>query len=109
MAQWVLKANGKVVPRCTCRPLTVTETHSEEEQKKRSIFDGLIERRWGSSINPPKPNPEDEVYDEYQEYEDDDEVARKIPADIEDSVNANGRLLNQLPAYDKIIHSKVAL
>jgi hypothetical protein len=104
MAQWVLKANGKVVPRRTCRPLTVAETHSEEEQKKRSIFDGLIERRWGSSINPAKPNPEDEVYDKYQEYEDDDEVARKIP-DIEDSVDASGRLLNHLPAYDKIIHS----
>jgi hypothetical protein len=29
--------------------------------------------------------------------------------DIEDTVDANGRLLNQLPAYDKIINSVVAL
>ena len=34
MCQWVLKANGKVVPRRTCRPLTVAEKHSETEQKK---------------------------------------------------------------------------
>jgi hypothetical protein len=65
----------------------------EKGQKKRSIFDGLVERIWGSSINPPRPNPEDEVYDKYQEYEDDNEVARKCP-DFEDSVGANGRLLN---------------
>jgi hypothetical protein len=109
MAQWVLKANGKVVPRRTCRPLTVAETHSDQEKKKRTIFDGLIERRWGTSINPPKPHVDDEnEHDEYAEYEDDDEVARIIP-DIEDSVDANGMLLNQIPAYDKIIHSEVAL
>jgi hypothetical protein len=34
MAQWVLKANGKVVPRRTCRPLTVAVTYSAQEQKK---------------------------------------------------------------------------
>jgi hypothetical protein len=108
MAQWVLKANGRVVPRCTCRPLTVKEKHSEQEKKKRTIFNGLIERRWGTSINPRKPDPDDNEHDEYEEYEDDDEIARKVP-DIEDSVDANGLLLNQLPAYDKMLHSKVAL
>ena len=29
--------------------------------------------------------------------------------DIEDTVDANGRLLNQQPAYDKLIHSEVQL
>jgi hypothetical protein len=108
MAQWVLKANGRVVPRCTCWPLTVAETHSDQEQKKRAIFDGLIERRWGTSINPPKHDPDDNEHNEYKEYEDDNEVARTIP-DIEDSVDGNGLLLNQLPADNKIIHSEVAL
>jgi hypothetical protein len=28
MAQWILKANGRVVPRRTCRPLTTAEIHS---------------------------------------------------------------------------------
>jgi hypothetical protein len=68
----------------------------------------LIERRWGTSINPPKYDPGDNEHDKYKEYEDDDEVARTI-SDIEDSVDVNRLLLNQLPAYDKIMHSEVAL
>ena len=30
-------------------------------------------------------------------------------SDTEDSVNANGRLIDQKPAYDKIMNTKVAL
>jgi hypothetical protein len=33
MTQWVLKANGKVVPRRICHPLTVAETYSKEEKR----------------------------------------------------------------------------
>ena len=58
MAQWVLKANGRVVPRRSLRPLTIAELHSPVEHKKRDVFDALIERRMGTSINPP-PTPED--------------------------------------------------
>ena len=107
MAQWILKANGNVVPRRSSRPLTVAEIHSPTEIKKRNIFDGLIERRWGTSINPPKLlNDLDD--NEFEEYEDDDESRRVVP-DIEDSVDANGKLLNQEPAYDKILRSEVSL
>ena len=42
MSQWVLKCNGRVVPRRTVRPLTTAELHSESEKKKRKIFDALI-------------------------------------------------------------------
>ena len=35
MAQWVLKANGNVVPRRTARSLHVDELHSPQEVKKR--------------------------------------------------------------------------
>jgi hypothetical protein len=52
MAQWILKANGRVIPRRSSRPLKVDEIHSTTEIKKRAVFDGLIERRWGTSINP---------------------------------------------------------
>jgi len=107
MAQWILKANGKVVPRRSSRPLKVDEIHSPTEIKKRDIFDGLIARRWGTSINPPKKlNDLDD--DEFEEYEDDDESKRVVP-DIEDSVDARGKLLNQEPAYDKILRSEVSL
>ena len=74
----------------------------------------MIERRWGTSINPPTQkdaeDAENENLDdnEFEEYEDQDELRRTVP-DIEDSVDANGKLLNQMPAYDKILHSEVSL
>ena len=58
MAQWALKANEKVVPRRSLRLLTIAEQHSPVEHKKRDVFDALIERRMGTSINQP-PTPED--------------------------------------------------
>jgi hypothetical protein len=107
MAQWILKSNGNVVPRRTMRPLQTDELHSPEEQKKRESVDALIERRWGTSINPPNiSTPTDN--EEWEEYEDEDEPARIIP-NIEDTVDARGRLLNQQPAYDRLIHAEVQL
>jgi hypothetical protein len=114
MAQWILKANGNIVPRRTVRPLQVNEVHSPTEIKKREIFDELIERRWGTSINPPKvkdenesdpnkPHPEDWDY-----YEDDDEAPQTVP-DIEDIVDSKGKLLDQQPAYARLINSEVQL
>ena len=52
MTQWVLKANGRVIPRRSCRPLSTAELHSEIEKRKRSCFDKLIERKWGNTLNP---------------------------------------------------------
>ena len=52
MAQWILKANGRVVPRRSLRPLKVDELHSPVEIKKRDVFDELIKRRWGSPMTP---------------------------------------------------------
>ena len=48
MAQWILKANGRVVPRRSLRLLKVDEIHSPVDIKKRQVFDKLIERRWGT-------------------------------------------------------------
>jgi hypothetical protein len=80
-----------------CGPLTLTENHLDQEQKKCTISDGWIERRWGTSINPLKLDPDNNKHGECEEYEDNNKVARKVP-DIEDSLDANGLLLNQLPA-----------
>ena len=52
MAQWILQANGRVVPRRSSRPLEVDELHSPVEHKKREVFDELIKRRWGSPMTP---------------------------------------------------------
>ena len=107
MSQWVLKANGKVVPRRSCRPLRVDEIHSTVEKKKREVFDALIERRWGTAIKPPKDSSSFED-SKWEEYEDSDKSPRQIP-DVEDTVDANGRLMCQQPAYDRIINAEVLL
>ena len=39
---------------------------------------------------------------EYEKYEDEDEPACFLP-DIEDTVDASGKLLNQKPVYNKIL------
>ena len=54
MAQWILKVNGRVVPRRSLRPLKVDEIHSPVEVKKREVFDEIIKRRWGTPMTPQK-------------------------------------------------------
>ena len=44
---------AQVVPRRSLRPLTTAEKHSTLENKKHGVFDALIERTMGTSINPP--------------------------------------------------------
>jgi hypothetical protein len=67
-------------------------------------------RRSRASINPPSTDTEDSDNgdNEFEEDEDVDESARFIP-EIEDSVDANGRFLNQMPVYDRILNSEVSL
>ena len=43
-----------------------------------------------------------------ERYEDEDEPAKPIP-DIEETVDAHGRPLNQLPAYDRLLNAEVQL
>ena len=56
---------------------------------------------------PPKL-PIKDFDDEWEEFGNDDEKARSIP-EIEDTLDAHGRLLNQQPAYDKLIHNDLQL
>lgn len=72
MSQWVLKAYGNVVSRCTVHLLHVDEPPSPPEVKKRETFHALIERRWGSSAFPPpasmlKFDNDEETWDEYHD------------------------------------------
>ena len=50
------------------------ELYSVTEIKKRALFDGLIERRWGTSINPPAQKDAEDADNlddnEFEEYED---------------------------------------
>lgn len=105
MAQWILKANCKVVPHWTVRPLHAIEIRSKTEIKKRSIFYELIERKWGSSVDPPSEPP---PQDDFVEYEDSDEDPIVIP-EFDDPVDAAGQVINQQPLYDWLIHTELIL
>ena len=50
----------------------------------------------------------DELQETWEEWGDQDEEPREVP-EIEDTVDANGRLLDQQPAYDRIINAEVQL
>ena len=93
MAQWILKSNGYVVPRRTLPPLHVNELHSPDEYKKRKSFGALIERRWGTSINPPPVSTtrNDNIWEKHEDKDETD----LIVSNIEDMVDSNGRQLNQ--------------
>jgi len=104
MSQWILKSNGRVVPRRTHRPLTVPELHSGHEQEKRTLFDAMIERKYGKAMHGTKPKQADD----FEEYSTPEEEAKMV-IDIEDTVDASGRMLNQNPAYDKLLQAEVLL
>ena len=52
MAQWILKANGKIVPCQTCHHLTPAKlaTSNETEVRKRAEFDAHIMQELGGSF-----------------------------------------------------------
>ena len=104
MAQWILKANGRVVPRRTVRPLTQPELDSVTEKEKRVTFTELITKRWGTSAIPNKETAEDKEEEEYPPYEDEDEQAHLIP-EFDDRVDADGQAIDLQPAYDQLINT----
>ena len=101
MAQWVLKANGQVIPRRTVRPLTHDEHASTTEQDKRLAFDKAIAMKYPSIHQPDLAEPEIAVP---EPYEDDYEQALTIP-EFDDPIDATGQPFNQQPAYDYLIHA----
>ena len=46
-----------MVPRRTHRALRPDEVHNPVEEKKRSLFDSLIEKKWGTAIGVPTELP----------------------------------------------------
>ena len=107
MCHWILKANGRVVPRRTHRPLRVDEIHNPVEQKRREVFDALIEKRWGTALTVKNSNGGIKS-ETWEEYSDNFEKPRSIPEN-EDVVDINGRLLNQQPAHNKLISAEVQM
>jgi len=67
-----------------------------------------IARKLGTSVNPPSQGAADELQATWEQWEDEDEELREVP-EIKDTVDANGRLLEQQPAYNRIINAEVHL
>ena len=88
------------------RPLKVDEIHSATDLKKHEILNDLIERRWVTFINPPTSSKDSDKECEY--YKDYDATEFILP-DIEDTMDANGKLLNQQPVYNNTIQLEVYL
>jgi hypothetical protein len=107
MCQWILHANGKVVPRCTVRPLREDERRDAGVQQQQKLFDSMIERRWGTSINPPKL--ESTIDEDFAECDDDEDDPANPTIDIEDAVDGKGRLINQQPAWDWMLQAEIAI
>ena len=107
LSQWVLKSNGNVVPRQTVQALQLAELHSDTERQKRDIFDALIERRCGSPMSTPNKDGADITTDTEDNEIDNDETLSKWHIDIEDSVDSQGTLMNQLPAYDRLLNAEI--
>ena len=110
MCQWVLKANGRVVPRRSVRSLQTAEIHSPTELKKRELFDKLIAKKLGTSIVFPDEKPsKDKTPEELDEEADQQErMVNQVP-DAEDIVDSTGRVIDQQPAYDKLINAEIQM
>ena len=104
MAQWILKAKGRVVLRRSLRSLKVDELHSPVEIKKREVLDELIQRRWGSPMTPSNTQQQN-VFKKYEDHEQQEQPTLAV----EDIVDSTGNLINQQPAYDQIINAEVQL
>lgn len=110
MAQWILKANGKVVPRRTVRPLSRNELDTSTDKGKTikgqmELFDAMVRTKLGGPVD---PKTDSEPAEPIESYEDDDEQPFAIPV-VEDPVDANGELINQQPIYDTLINAELML
>jgi hypothetical protein len=116
MAQWILKENGKVVPRRTLHRLTPAELSPSNkiEMEKRSLFNDAICDVIGDSVKIPKVVPLDnnatKAFDtlwDLDPYEDDDEVLPFIPeADLKD---AAGKPFEFCSVTNALINAEVML
>ena len=112
MTSWILKSNGKVVPRRTLRPLNDVEERNEKEMEKRDIFDKAIAEKLGIIIKPEDSLKRDDPMFDLFNLDDDEEYSSNIPEADEltsPPTDASGTVFDQQPLYDKLINAEVQL
>ena len=106
MAQWILKANGRVVPRRSLRPLKVDEIHSPVEIKKREVFDELIKRRWGTPMTPSNTQ-QPKAFKKYEDQEQQEQPTLEVEDIVEAALNKSVKFDDQVNDEEKYIMSMV--
>ena len=104
MCFWILRSDGRVIPRQTVRVLTSEEINSPLEINKRNAFDKGISNKLGNSIAAP---PTEVNLDDFVPYEDDEGTAFEMSNTDDEDYD---RLVNAeviLPHRDKQSHATV--
>ena len=85
MTMWILKMNGRIVPRTGLWKLTPGELHSEVEISKQNTFEANVHSKLGNSFTlPPSPTTVQEDVEEERTHDPDDEES--IPDVILDAL-----------------------
>ena len=105
MAQAVLAATGRVVPRRTLRKLTKAELFSETEKRKRKIFDDIILKKLGDSVC----KPEKPIADAFVPYENEVDPAPVQLPDDNDPIDKDGTSVFEKPITDQWINAELKL
>ena len=74
--------------------------------KKRDAFDDAIHEKYGKGMTNTSPTKEEHPLGDFSD--DEDDYPSIIP-DNEQPIDASGKILNQQPAYDKLIQTQVSL
>ena len=97
MAQAVLNSKSMVIPRRTIRKLRKDEIFCESENRKRRLFEDLIQKRLGDSMS----QPDKPVLTKYETYFDDSQTASvPLPEDT-DPVKTDGTTAYEKPITDR--------
>ena len=107
MTQWILKQNGKIVPRRTMCRLTQEGLTRPSEIKKRAEFDAAIEKRYGNSFTLPKRRPKDGQGEDESFDLPFDEVAPTIPE--ADDADSQERPRHVSPDAEVLLNAEVLL
>ena len=112
MTQAILRINGRVVPRRTVRPLTISEIHSPVEIKKREEFDKSITKLLGNCKEPlPSGTKLDQdsmpTLDDFMCEEDGN--TSLPPSLLDDPVDFTGKAVYDQPPTDALINMEILL
>ena len=105
MCKWILRVDGRIVPRSTVRPLTEEDNLMPNMAAKKIAFDNSIRDKLGDAMSPP-PKPL-VLPSEFDHYEDMDEAPQLIPDLDNDEYDylINAEVL--LPHNEQIRHATV--